>query len=444
MKKRTFGFISRSITLVVLFIFLNISLIAQQLDTVLIKTRQLSANEIVKLYAISCEVEIQSGAANEIMIEYHLEFEAETQAELNEFFIAMEKSIDNQMKTGYAERIYFPVPYDNMSTKLNQTKLSFKNSSQKYKITDFKRRIVVYMPKQNVLDFKASFSKLAINVDLESNVILNLSSSKLEMGNCKDLDLKTSFSNNMIIGNVENAKMNLSSSSLEMRAINKDLKLKASFSALDVERIVNNADIELNSSKFETESIEKLDLKASFVRLFDVNSVESANLSLSSSEIEIAKINSMDISMASFSTFRIKDVHSINIDRVNSSKFFIENVANVEANECSFSDFKIDKLSSSFSAKSNSGSIDIKELMEDFINLSIVGQFVNIDIDSEEECNFTFSADLSFSSYSFGDLDFTIEEKSVNQKIITGSKGNKTEAKSAMNFDCKSCKIKLN
>ena len=152
----------------------------------------------------------------------------------------------------------------------------------------------------------------------------------------------------------------------------------------------------------------------------------------------------MDISMASFSTFRIKDVHSINIDRVNSSKFFIENVANVEANECSFSDFKIDKLSSSFSAKSNSGSIDIKELMEDFINLSIVGQFVNIDINSEEECNFTFSADLSFSSYSFGDLDFTIEEKSVNQKIITGSKGNKTEAKSAMNFDCKSCKIKLN
>jgi len=273
---------------------------------------------------------------------------------------------------------------------------------------------------------------------------ITVSSGQLQMGNCKNLKIKASFTKNIKIGNVENATMQISSSDIEMGEVKNNLNLRASFSGVKIGKIGNKAELNLSSSTFETSDIKELDLEASFVRRFKMGNAEKANIRLSSSEFEAMNIKTVNISSVSFSTINIDEVDKLYAPKCSSTKFYIQKANTVEATSSSFSDFYIYSLKKSFTTQSSSGSIHLTNVANGFDKIDIDGQFVNIDISVEKDANYSVSADLEFPNYNFSDVTYQSGIKKMSSEEFKGYKGNDKNPSSSINFDCKSCTIKLN
>jgi hypothetical protein len=210
-------------------------------------------------------------------------------------------------------------------------------------------------------------------------------------------------------------------------------------------KIGGKADLKLSSSTFKTSDIKELTLEGSFIRRFTVNNVEKAIIEkFSSSEFRANNINNLQIENSSFSTFRIAQVGNLLIEKSSSSKFYVKAANVVEAPQCSFTDFSISQLKKRFVTKSSSGSIKLDNVTTGFEKISIDGQFVNIDINTQENASYKIEAELEFPNYRFHDITYSLKEKNLSNEKMSGIRGPDKNTNSKIDFDCKSCSITLN
>ncbi|NJO89697.1 MAG: hypothetical protein HC831_12685 [Chloroflexia bacterium] len=286
----------------------------------------------------------------------------------------------------------------------------------------------------------------SINVeDIAANLSVDISSVKFTMGNCKNLKMESSFCKNMSVANVDEAELRLSSSEVSVNEIKGDLNANASFSNIEIAKIGANATLKLSSSTFEASDIKELTLEGSFVRSFVVNNIQKAVIEkFSSSEFKANNMAHLQIHDASFSTFRVAMVENLSIEKSSSSKFYLTAANVVEAPKCSFTDFSIGQLKKRFVTKSSSGSIKLNNVTSGFEKISIDGQFVNIDIDMQENASYKIEAELEFPNYQFHDITYSLKEKNLSNEKMSGMRGGDKNTNSEIRFDCKSCSITLN
>lgn len=415
---------------------------AQTINKTISKSAQVTANVTIEANASNSDIEINTWDKNQVKADFAIEVSAKTDEDVNAFITALETAIDRQMGTG-GNTLKVSLPIKNWRQNGHKIDIELEGNNNSFHLTKFKAKLLIYMPIQNNLEARNSFGNLNVG-NLNANADITVSSGLLQMGNCKSLEIKTSFTKNIRIGNVENATMQISSSDIEMGDVKNDLNLRASFSGIKIAKIVNKASLNLSSSTFETSDIKELDMEASFVRRFKMRNAEKANIKLSSSEFEAMNIKTVNINNVSFSTINIDEVDKLYAPKCSSTKFYIQKANNIEATSSSFSDFYIYSLKKSFTTQSSSGSIHLTNVADGFDKIDIDGQFVNIDISVEKEANYSVSADLEFPNYNFSEITYLNRNKDLSKEVFKGYKGSEKGATSSINFDCKSCTIKLN
>lgn len=442
MKARKRGFIFKALASVIL-LTISYNLFCQSLDTTIVKTRNISREEVLYAGNMIGDIDIKTWDKNELKIEYIISAEANSDADLSAFYKQLVRSIEDQQKEVTPGKVTVNYPIRNIHVNGRKTDITFNDSNKQYSLKDLKCSLLIYMPSVNSLNVRSSFKKVTIE-NLVGDATVDLNSAQLVMGDCRVLNLKASFAAHMKAGNVESAMMDINSSSLEMGTVRSDIALKSSFSHFDIGNIGNSADLDLNSCSLQAADIKSLDIHGSFVRNFKVNNVDKVTLNLNSSEFEANKVNSVEANKTSFSTVRINDVTNIKIASASSSTFSLGQVGSLFSDNCSFTKFNIEKLKKSFDTNANSGNIQILSVLTGFEAINIKGNFVSIDLHVEEKCNYLVSADLTFPNYTISGLQIRTRDKDMSHEVIDGWKGNKDQATSKVDLKCQSCNITIN
>jgi hypothetical protein len=441
METRRFNLIFKSIILLTL-LTLPLRSSGQAIDTTIVKTTAVDKSDVIYISSSIGDIDVKTWDKKEVKVEYVISAAAKTVAELNAFSKRLIHDIGEQQKPASAGKISVAFPFRNINRNNRSVELTFREDDERFRLQDLKCSLIVYIPKANSINVKSNFNKLTID-NLEADVKIDAGSVRMTMGDCKNLDLEANFSNNMKIGNVENAKMNLNSCELEMGAIRNNLDLKSSFSHFDIEKIGNEAIVSLNSCSFVSTDLKSLDLKGSFIRNFKVNNIEKAKINLNSSEFEAGRINSLEADKLAFTTFKLGEVGNLNIGNSSSSTFTIEKAGVVEAGSSSFTKFTLNTLSKSFKSKSNSGNVQINNILSGFDEIDINGTFVTIGINAAEGAEFQLSADMTFPNYNFNNILYQNHIKDMSHEVISGRRGNNKEALSKINLNCQSCRISI-
>lgn len=441
MKKIKLNLIFNS--LIVILILVSTSQgFSQTIDKTIVNSTSIASSVIVEVRGSSYDVTINTWDKNEVKAEIFIHAEAKSDEELNSFINALEAAMANQFKFK-SGNLKVSLPFRKFQQNNQKIEIELESNSKTYHLKKFKASMVINMPKQNQLEAKSSFGKLNIG-NLNANADITVSSSQLEMGDCKNIKLNASFARNIKVGNVENADLKISSSDLLIGEIRNNVNLQASFSGLNIGKIGNKANLSLSSSTFETSDIKVLELSASFVRRFKMRNADKVSMKLSSSEFEASIIKILEISGISFSKLNIDQLGTLNAPACSSSKFYINKANTIEVKNSSFSDFYINSLKNSFTTKANSGSIHLTNVANGFDKIAINGQFVSIDIGVEENANYLISADLEFPNYNFKEITFQNRNKDLSKETFNGWKGSNKNASSEISFNCKSCNIRLN
>lgn len=428
-----------STTLAILFIC-SIGGFAQTINESIVSTTKLEPSVIINVENHNYEIDYKTTDSKELKVKYEIQAEAKSDSELKSFYNALKDELESQLKNIKSGNVYIVHPFKSMFNNGKRVKIVFKGSGQKYLLTKLDMKLEIQAPRENMLKLKSSFSKVSVD-DIDADANIKVSSAKFQMGNCKNLILRTSFCTNMQVGNVTSADIELNSSDLEMGDVETDLELKSSFSKINIKKIGNKARLKLNSSKFQTSDIKDLELDGSFIREFKVNNISKVKLNLNSSEFEANNIGNLKVGKTSFSTFRISHVEDLEIGNSSSSKFIINALNDLRAGDCSFTDFIIKDLKKSFDIKSNSGKVKIENVLKDFDQININGQFVTINIGVEEDYGFNIEANLIFPQYKLENVNIKEVKTDLNYEYLYGWKGANKAKKSIMRFECKSCNI---
>jgi hypothetical protein len=443
MKKEKLNWIYKAVFVALIGLLTGNTLLAQTIDKTIEKIADIDENVLISVKNSNFDLSYKTWDKSKLKVEYTIHIEAKTNEDLNEFHNELEKEIEKQLTGINSGEVNISYPFKKYVQNNNKVKIVFHNSSKTHYLTRFKASIVIYAPKKNELNLSGSFCK--VNIDnLEANATIKISSGKLEMGDCKKLKLQSSFCKNMKVGNVVDAIIKLSSGGIFLNEIKNNLELNASFSNFEATKIGENATVKLSSSTFQTSDIKELNLEGSFIRRFVVNNVEKATIiKFSSSEFRAQNIKNLNIEKTSFSTFRVASINKLMVEKSSSSKFYITAANIIDAPQCSFTNFSIGQLKKRFVTKSSSGSIELENVAEGFEKIKVDGQFVNINIGVERGAGYRIKVDLEFPNFKSEQINFGKKIDEVNTQYFVGWKGDDKEASSEIEFNCKSCSIRL-
>jgi hypothetical protein len=443
MKKVKLNWIYRSLLTIIMLLLVGSYSRAQELNTTIEKTATIKDNITIRSTNSSSKLVIKSWNKNEIRVIYNIEAKGKNEEDIKIFKAELEKKLELAFSKPHEKSIYIDFPYKTATFSKDKVIIKFQKGQKKHELNNFKLNIVVFAPENNPLFIIDHFGQLSIE-SRKSDVTLILHSTEFSMGDCKSLYLNSSFSKNIKIGKINNADITINSGGLNVNSIENNLTLNANFSNVEFLKIGGNADLKLSSSTFKTSDIKELTLEGSFIRRFTVNNVEKAIIEkFSSSEFRANNINNLQIENSSFSTFRIAQVGNLLIEKSSSSKFYVKAANVVEAPQCSFTDFSISQLKKRFVIKSSSGSIKLDNVTTGFEKISIDGQFVNIDINTQENASYKIEAELEFPNYRFHDITYSLKEKNLSNEKMSGIRGPDKNTNSKIDFDCKSCSITL-
>ncbi len=445
MKKKKLNWIYKSILAIVIGLSLiKEGVLAQTMDKTIEKTVNISDNtQIISTNINGADLTIKNWEQDKIKVIYKIQVKAKNAENLKAFNEELENKLNKQFEGSHDKSLNVSFPLKNYNQKDEHVSIKFQNGKIKHRLAEFKLETIIYAPKKNPLILIHSFNKLIIEGE-RNDLTLILSSCNFSMGNCNKLKLSTNFCKNVKIGNINEADLNIQSGGISTGVIENSLIVKANFANIEVSKINGNASLDISSSTFKSSNIKELKLSGSFIREFKANNIEKTVIKkLSSSEFVANNINALTIEDASFSTFRVAQIETLSIEKSSSSKFYVTAANVVEAPQCSFTDFSIGQLKKRFVTKSSSGSIKLDDVITDFEKISIDGQFVNININTQENASYKIEAELEFPNYRFHDITYSLKEKNLSNEKMSGIRGTDKNTNSKISFDCKSCSITL-
>jgi hypothetical protein len=205
---------------------------------------------------------------------------------------------------------------------------------------------------------------------------------------------------------------------------NNNLYIRNQYGNIDIDNLKGATNLKLQYGNFSARKLENpVNLwDFEYVTKANVDFVQSATMDLSYSKMEIGKSELLNIK-SKYTDVSIGEVH----DLINNSSYGDLNVHTVHAitNSANYSNVKIDHLNNSFVSKGNYGSVSIKNIKKGFNKISILSNYLSVNLGIAADAGYKLEGSFSYGSMSFpSNINLSKEIKKGTSAIYEGMAGN--------------------
>ncbi len=284
------------------------------------------------------------------------------------------------------------------------------NNGEKIQVQEFKIEFIISIPKKSSLELAAKYSEVKLG-EIEGTLQLNLFNTTIMAHDIKKEllgELKYSRLNANSVGDI---KVKLHESALKIKRAD-NLKIESEYSDINIP-VCKAVDINSFDDYFKFGATGDMIMNAKY-SYFKGKAIGNLSADIYESTLNFHSGNNCGI-VAKYSDFKFKQLNHVKIKKSWWSRFEIDNINSVEAQDDFLSDFILGRLNTSFLLNGRSANVEIEFIPSSFKELRFDGNSTQVKLHISQEASLALNAKLEYEGY--GCVKFDKEYFDIRKEV---------------------------